>query len=86
VLWRTGRTDTGVHAKQMYAHLILKLLLTFSLVHKLNSFFKNITVYDIIAVADEATRFDALKRTYEYHVNTFKDPFFAEQSWYFHQN
>jgi tRNA pseudouridine38-40 synthase len=27
--------------------------------------------------------FDVLKRTYEYHVNTFKDPFLQEQSWYF---
>jgi tRNA pseudouridine38-40 synthase len=46
-------------------------------VHKLNSYLpKDIVVYDIIPVADEAhTRFDATKRTYEYHINTFKDPF-----------
>jgi tRNA pseudouridine38-40 synthase len=40
----------------------------------------------IIAVKEAAhARFDALKRTYEYHINTFKDPFLQEQSWYFHQ-
>jgi tRNA pseudouridine38-40 synthase len=46
-------------------------------VHKLNSYLpKDIVVYDIIPVPDEAhTRFDATQRTYEYHINTFKDPF-----------
>ena len=51
-----GRTDTGVHAKQMYAHFDFETPFDVpSLVHKLNSFLpKDITVYDIIAVADEA--------------------------------
>jgi tRNA pseudouridine38-40 synthase len=31
------------------------------------------------------SRFDATKRTYEYHINTFKDAFRQEHSWYFHQ-
>jgi tRNA pseudouridine38-40 synthase len=55
-------------------------------VHKLNSYLpKDIVVYDIIPVADEAhTRFDATKRTYEYISTLSKIPF--EQSWYFHQN
>jgi tRNA pseudouridine38-40 synthase len=72
----------------MYAHFDFETPFNIpSLVHKLNSFLpKDITVYDIIAVPDEAhARFDALKRTYEYHINIFKDPFLQEQSWYFHQ-
>jgi tRNA pseudouridine38-40 synthase len=43
-------------------------------------------IYDIIPVHDEAhTRFDATKRTYEYHIHQFKNPFLEELSWYFHQ-
>lgn len=87
-LMGAGRTDTGVHAKEMYAHFDFETPLDIpSLMHKLNSYLpKDIVVYDIIPVHNEAhTRFDATKRTYEYHINTFKDVFSQEQSWYFHQ-
>ena len=87
-LMGAGRTDTGVHAKEMYAHFDLEKPFDISnTIHKLNSFLpKDIVIYDIFAVADDAhTRFDANKRTYEYHINTFKDAFLQEQSWYFHQ-
>ncbi len=83
-----GRTDTGVHAKEMFAHFDFnKPINASNLVHKLNSFLpKDIVVYDIIAVHEQAhARFDATKRTYEYHINTFKDAFLQEQSWYYHQ-
>lgn len=79
-----GRTDTGVHAKQMYAHFDFeKEINTNQLVHKLNSFLpKDIVVYSIIKVSNEAhARFDATKRTYEYHIHTFKDVFENEGSW-----
>jgi tRNA pseudouridine38-40 synthase len=87
-LMGAGRTDTGVHAKEMFAHFDFETpFIIPNLVHKLNSFLpKDIVIYDIIPVHTQAhTRFDATKRTYEYHVNTFKDPFLQEQSWYFHQ-
>jgi tRNA pseudouridine38-40 synthase len=87
-LMGAGRTDTGVHAKEMYAHFDFETPFnTQSIIHKLNSFLpKDIVIYDILPVSDEAhTRFDATKRTYEYHINTFKDAFLQEQSWYFHQ-
>ena len=83
-----GRTDTGVHAKEMFAHFDFELPLDFqNLIHKLNSYLpKDIVIYDIISVHDEAhARFDATKRTYEYHINTFKDAFLQDQSWYYHQ-
>ena len=79
-----GRTDTGVHAKQMYAHFDFeKEINTNQLVHKLNSFLpKDIVVYSIIKVSNEAhARFDATQRTYEYHIHTFKDVFENEGSW-----
>ena len=82
-----GRTDTGVHAKEMYAHFDFdKIIDVHNIVHKLNSYLpKDIVIHDIIQVADDAhCRFDAIKRTYEYHINTFKDPFLQQQSWYFH--
>ncbi|KFC58097.1 tRNA pseudouridine synthase A [Flavobacterium gilvum] len=87
-LMGAGRTDTGVHAKEMYAHFDYDSVLEIpSLIHKLNSFLpKDIVIYDIFEVSDEAhTRFDATKRTYEYHINTFKDAFLQDQSCYFHQ-
>ncbi|MFV8353995.1 tRNA pseudouridine(38-40) synthase TruA [Flavobacterium sp. XS2P14] len=87
-LMGAGRTDTGVHAKEMYAHFDFETPIDVArLVHKLNSYLpKDIVVYDIIPVNDQAhSRFDATKRTYEYHINTFKDAFRQEHSWYFHQ-
>jgi tRNA pseudouridine38-40 synthase len=83
-----GRTDTGVHAKEMFAHFDFETPISISsLVHKLNSYLpKDIVIYDIFPVQDDAhARFDAKKRTYEYHVNTFKDVFSQNESWYFHQ-
>jgi tRNA pseudouridine38-40 synthase len=88
-LMGAGRTDTGVHAKEMYAHFDFESSFDLpTLVHKLNSFLpKDIVIYDIIPVHDEAhTRFDATKRTYEYHIHQFKNPFLHELSWYFHQS
>lgn len=88
VLMGAGRTDTGVHAKEMFAHFDFETPLEIqSLVHKLNSYLpKDIVVYDIIPVQPEAhARFDATKRTYEYHIHTFKDAFLQDRSWYFNQ-
>jgi tRNA pseudouridine38-40 synthase len=83
-----GRTDTGVHATQMYAHFDCdELQNTTSIIHKLNSFLpKDIVVHDLIQVQDDAhARFDATKRTYEYHIHSFKNAFLQNKSWYFHQ-
>ncbi len=83
-----GRTDSGVHAREMFAHFDFENEInTENSIHKLNSFLpKDIVVYDIQKVHDDAhARFDAKKRTYEYHINTFKDAFSNDQSWYYHQ-
>jgi len=83
-----GRTDTGVHAKEMFGHFDFEKKIEIpTLIHKLNSFLpKDIAVSDIIPVKAEAhARFDATKRTYEYHVNTTKNVFLEELSWYYHQ-
>ena len=86
-LMGAGRTDTGVHAREMFAHFDYEIPFDKTiLVHKLNSFLpKDIAVYDFIAVHPDAhARFDARKRTYEYHINTIKDPFLQDGSWYYH--
>jgi len=88
-LMGAGRTDTGVHAREMYAHFDFENSFDIpKLVHKLNSFLpRDIVIYQIFPVDSEAhTRFDAIKRTYEYHIHLFKDAFLQEQSWHFTQN
>lgn len=84
-----GRTDTGVHAKQMYAHFDYELVIDSDVItQKLNSFLpKDIVVYRFIPLHDAAhARFDATSRTYEYHIHTYKDAFDNEASWYhFHK-
>lgn len=84
-----GRTDSGVHAKEMFAHFDYKEEINSpALVKKMNSFLpKDIVVFDFIKVHDDAhARFDATKRTYEYHIHTFKDAFINEGSWYYFNN
>lgn len=80
-----GRTDTGVHAKQMFAHFDFDTEMDAPFyIHKLNSFLpKDIAIINIHKVSDTAhARFDATKRTYEYHINTQKNVFENENSWY----
>ncbi|WP_394758153.1 tRNA pseudouridine(38-40) synthase TruA [Flavobacterium sp.] len=84
-----GRTDTGVHAKQMYGHFDTTILIdTKKFIHKANSFLpKDIVVYDIILVHDDAhARFDAVSRTYNYHISTYKNVFTNDLSWYTSKN
>lgn len=81
-----GRTDTGVHAKQMFAHFDLEESIDIPFyIHKLNSFLpKDIAIVNIYLVHDDAhARFDAIKRTYEYHIHTKKDAFESDDSWYY---
>lgn len=81
-----GRTDTGVHARQMFAHFdFADAFDTENLAYRLNSLLpKDIAVFRIIPLHDEAhARFDAKKRTYEYHIHTQKDVFAENLSWYY---
>ena len=78
-----GRTDTGVHASDFYAHFDVSDECGVmsdecrDLVFKLNSFLPpDIAIYDIFPVADNAhARFDAVARTYQYHVSDRRLPF-----------
>lgn len=80
-----GRTDAGVHAKEMYAHFEFDQIVSLSeLEFRLNAFLpEDIAVQSIFKVASKAhARFDAESRTYEYWVVRDKDPFLKEHSFY----
>ena len=75
-----GRTDAGVHAREMYAHFDIansQLPIANNLVFRLNGILPNaIAIHALLPVTDEAhARFSATRRTYEYHIVDHKDPF-----------
>lgn len=72
-----GRTDTGVHASQLFAHLDVENQLDKEFVFRMNSLLpKDIAIRSAKRVQPEAhARFTALSRTYQYHVVRTKDPF-----------
>ncbi len=78
-----GRTDTGVHARKMFAHFDTEALLPEDLDYKLNSFVPaDIAIQRIFPVrADLHARFDATYRTYEYYIATRKNPFTQDSAW-----
>lgn len=85
----SGRTDTGVHATQQIAHFdTLTELTPTDLAYKLNSFLpKDIAIRSLKAVGSKThARFDAVKRTYHYHIHRHKNPFKQGVSYYFKQD
>ncbi|HBU78073.1 MAG TPA: tRNA pseudouridine(38-40) synthase TruA [Muricauda sp.] len=73
-----GRTDAGVHAKQMFCHMDVDSISDIDeLVYRLNAFLPDdIAVQAIFPVIDTAhARFDAIERTYEYWLVKEKSPF-----------
>ena len=76
-----GRTDTGVHASDFYAHFEIEKELSevdlAQLTFKANSFLsEDIRIYRIFVVNDDVhARFSATARTYQYHVSNVKQPF-----------
>ena len=80
-----GRTDTGVHAKQMFAHFDIDLdFQQDNFCRSMNKMLpKDITIESLSLVTNEShARFDASSRTYEYFVNSKKNPFNYKFSYY----
>ena len=84
-----GRTDTGVHAREFYAHFDLPdeygevdELLAF----RLNAFLpEDIVIYYVFQVPhDFHARFDAKSRTYKYYISRQKNPFRTGQVYTYH--
>lgn len=81
-----GRTDTGVHATDFYAHFDVEDLEKPEVLNALNGINAllpyQIAAKNIIAVHHDAhARFDATSRTYHYHLHYQKDPFKLNRSW-----
>lgn len=81
-----GRTDSGVHAKDFYAHFDVegidenKVLNALGGINAILPY--QIAAKRIIPVHEEAhARFDATARAYKYHVHFEKDPFKLNRSW-----
>jgi len=79
-----GRTDTGVHAKQIFAHFDFTESIDLqNLNNRLNAFLPDdITIQNIFLVNNNShARFDAVKRSYEYQIWQGKNPFLIDFSW-----
>ncbi len=81
-----GRTDTGVHAKQLFAHVDVSDnvdVLSPRFLQSLNALLPyDIVVKRFFKVQNDAhARFDATLRSYEYHIHFSKDPFLHNLSW-----
>jgi len=87
-----GRTDTGVHAKEFFAHFDLQFeneadVPTNEGLTKKLSGINSLLPYDIAVIRifvvqhDAHARFDATERAYNYHIHFHKDPFKLNRSW-----
>ncbi len=80
-----GRTDTGVHATQFYAHfeLLTKINNGEKALQSINSLLPyDISIHRFVETKPEAhARFDATLRSYEYHIHYTKNPFLYGLSW-----
>lgn len=72
-----GRTDTGVHAREFYAHFDTEFELPKEFLFSLNSILgKDIAIYNCFEVdLKDHARFSAASREYQYYLHFSKDPF-----------
>lgn len=81
-----GRTDTGVHARNYYAHFDVETPIANcqDLVYRLNVFLpSDIVLYKIWEVpADLHARFNAVSRTYHYYISRQKNPFHQQDAYF----
>lgn len=79
-----GRTDTGVHARQLFAHFDTVQQPQEDDIYRVNALLPyDIAIKRFIGVHPEAhARYDAVSRSYEYHICFEKDPFKHEFAWH----
>jgi tRNA pseudouridine38-40 synthase len=86
VVTGAGRTDTGVHAKQLFAHFDYSAAFdTSKFLYKINNFLPDdISCKSLEKVDDEKhARFSAISRTYEYRITNTKNPFLIDSAYFF---
>jgi len=78
-----GRTDTGVHASQFYAHFESEEIELEPVCYKVNRMLPpQIAVQRIFKVAkDTHARFSATSRIYEYRITMAKNPFLVHRAY-----
>lgn len=81
----SSRTDAGVHALQNYFHFDSELDLQDKLVYNLNAVLPgDLAVNRLIRMPAAAhSRFDAISRSYRYHIYRKKDPFLQDRAYFF---
>lgn len=85
-----GRTDTGVHATEFYAHFDSRKkdlhINPKEWLYKFNVVLPfDIAVQSLLPVIPEAhARFDALSRRYQYVINRIKNPFQQKRAYFFY--
>ncbi|WP_316811178.1 tRNA pseudouridine synthase A [Pedobacter heparinus] len=72
-----GRTDAHVHASQFFFHMDVEQAWDFDLMFRMNKLLPaGIAIFDVIAMDGlQHARFDAVLRSYDYFIHTYKDPF-----------
>lgn len=82
-----GRTDTGVHASDYVFHADMVIDDSDHLLYKLNRIVDNDIVFTAITSVfeDAHARFDAISRSYRYHLIYNRDPFRQETAYYYAQ-
>lgn len=83
-----GRTDAGVHARQMFAHIDLNHELPENLRFRLNSYLpSDIAISNILEVTPDAhARFDAIERSYEYLITPYKNVFAQDSAYHYYHD
>lgn len=79
-----GRTDTGVHAEQLFAHVDFNNEINIKeAIYKLNSLLPHdIVVKNMIkTIVSAHARFDATSRSYEYRIFLGRNPFLMDTTW-----
>lgn len=81
-----GRTDTGVHAEQLFAHTDLENIPKNFLWRANNILPKDIALKNVLQVQHTAhARFDASSRRYKYIINREKNVFMQNRSYFLHR-
>jgi len=81
----SSRTDAGVHARQNYFHFDYPEPFLQKWIYNLNAILPgDIVIKSVTEMPDNAhCRFDALSRTYHYHIYQNKDPFIADSAYFY---